>query len=314
MERIPRQKSLFGIESEKGLPIGNLTSQFFANIYLNGLDQFIKHSLKCRFYMRYVDDLVLIGEDRAKCLEWHEAISNFLSRSLNLKLKEKEKIQPVSNGIDFLGYIVRADYMLCRNRVVNNLKGKLLEFKKALISAENGVLRVLYPEKTLTAFHACLNSYLGHFSHADTFKLTQSLFEENPWLGFYFVLTEGKVFRKCCPPRNFSSITRQYRFFTRYLAPYFLFFQVGCFYEFYGYPAIMSIRELKLKRIKQKYGFRVRCGIGEKALDRYVKTAIETNRPVAIVRQTGYISGRVLERKLDTIYYPLNLLGYMENL
>ena len=66
LNQIPRQKSLFGADQDKGLPIGNLTSQFFANVYLNGFDQFIKHTLKCRYYLRYVDDLVLLHQDKAQ--------------------------------------------------------------------------------------------------------------------------------------------------------------------------------------------------------------------------------------------------------
>lgn len=67
---VPRIKSLFGKHNELGLPIGNLTSQFWGNVYLNELDQFIKRKLKCRYYMRYVDDMVLLAEDKQVLEKW----------------------------------------------------------------------------------------------------------------------------------------------------------------------------------------------------------------------------------------------------
>lgn len=67
---VPEYKRLSSAPPGKGLPIGNLTSQFFANVYLNELDQFVKHTLKCRCYVRYVDDFVLLHEDRERLLQW----------------------------------------------------------------------------------------------------------------------------------------------------------------------------------------------------------------------------------------------------
>ena len=70
LARIPSHKTLFGAPPGKGLPIGNLNSQFFANVYLNGLDQFVKHTLKCRHYLRYCDDFVLLSRDAEQLHEW----------------------------------------------------------------------------------------------------------------------------------------------------------------------------------------------------------------------------------------------------
>lgn len=90
---------------KKGLPIGNLSSQFFANLYLNELDQFVKHRLKCGYYLRYCDDFVMLSEKRDKLLEWKAEVERFLAERLKLRLNEKrQSLQPVSNGINFLGY------------------------------------------------------------------------------------------------------------------------------------------------------------------------------------------------------------------
>ncbi|MDP2823441.1 MAG: RNA-directed DNA polymerase [Sulfuritalea sp.] len=99
----------------KGLPIGNLNSQFFANVYLNALDQFVKHELKCPHYLRYCDDFVLLAEGREQLVEWWQRIRSFLRERLRLELNDaRERLRPVGDGVDFLGYIVRADYLLAR--------------------------------------------------------------------------------------------------------------------------------------------------------------------------------------------------------
>jgi len=81
---IPARKSLFGKHNERGLPIGNLTSQFWANVYLNEMDQFVKRTLKCRYYVRYVDDMVLLSEDPDALRRWRDEIERFLESRLRL--------------------------------------------------------------------------------------------------------------------------------------------------------------------------------------------------------------------------------------
>lgn len=156
---IPSNKSLFGKENLCGLPIGNLTSQFFANVYLNELDQFIKHTLKVHYYLRYVDDFMLLGQNKEDLLCWKEKIRDFLYNKLNLQLHpRRQKLQPVSNGINFLGYIIRHNYILVRLRVINNLKAKLKRLKD-------------YPDKLRDS----IASYLGHFKWADSYNLVKKL-------------------------------------------------------------------------------------------------------------------------------------------
>jgi retron-type reverse transcriptase len=81
-ECLPEHKTLFKARLGCGLPIGNLTSQFFANVYLGALDQFVKHQLKARLYLRYCDDLVLLSENREELAEWERRIEAFLSAHL----------------------------------------------------------------------------------------------------------------------------------------------------------------------------------------------------------------------------------------
>ncbi len=159
LKKIAPHKSLFYTGEGKGLPIGNLTSQFFANVYLNQLDQFIKHRLKCRYYLRYCDDFVMLAQEKDTLLKWRDAIEEFLSNRLKLRLNHKrQSLQPVSNGIDFLGYVVRRDYVLVRRRVVNNLKSKIETYQKRLIEKEPPYIRILYDYQLLEKLRATLAS------------------------------------------------------------------------------------------------------------------------------------------------------------
>jgi retron-type reverse transcriptase len=188
LKRIPPHKTLFLAGPGKGLPIGNLNSQFFANVYLNSLDQFIKHSLKCRHYLRYCDDFVLLAEDSARLESWEREIEAFLAEKLKLALNQRQrKIAPVSNGIDFLGYVVRPEYLLARRRVVGNMREKLAHFENLLVERRQGHLRYAYDEHLVQALQSCLASYLGHLKHANAFNLIESIWRRYPYLRQYFI-------------------------------------------------------------------------------------------------------------------------------
>ena len=150
---VPPEKSLFNCPVSKGLPIGNLTSQFFANVYLNALDRFVKHTLKARFYIRYVDDLVLLHEDRETLRRWLGEIREFLKKRLSLELKSDVRLRPVSCGINFLGYIQHPTHRLVRRRVVGAFERKLTEV------TDLGTARPM------------IASYRAHFEKADSWYL-----------------------------------------------------------------------------------------------------------------------------------------------
>jgi retron-type reverse transcriptase len=105
--RVPQHKRLVAQPARLGLPIGNLSSQFFANIYLDALDQFCKHQLKARHYIRYVDDFVLLHESPQQLNAWREQIESFLP-SLGARLNPSKTIlQPVDRGVDFVGHVIK---------------------------------------------------------------------------------------------------------------------------------------------------------------------------------------------------------------
>jgi len=114
--------------SGKRMPIGNLTSQFFANVYLSKLDYFIKHNLKAKFYIRYVDDFVILHNSKEKLLLWRWLINNFL-KSINLEIHaEKSKIIPLNKGISLLGYRVFYHHKLLRKSNIRNIMNKINSF------------------------------------------------------------------------------------------------------------------------------------------------------------------------------------------
>ena len=116
---VPPHKSLFNAPDHCGLPIGNLSSQFFANVYLDALDQFVKHRLRAPHYVRYVDDFVLVHESAAWLVEAHRAIEAFLPERLHAHLNPRKTIlQPVSRGIDFVGHVIKPWRRTVRPRIV----------------------------------------------------------------------------------------------------------------------------------------------------------------------------------------------------
>lgn len=154
LKKVPAHKTLFG-KHGCGMPIGNLTSQFFANLYLNELDQFIKHQLRCRHYIRYMDDMILLSASADELRQWMLDIDRFLNRELNLALHpHKRTILPIGNGVDFLGYVVRPFYTLVRRRVIGNLKWKV---RQGLVDEQ------------------VWSSYRGHFEHAQSRRLEKKL-------------------------------------------------------------------------------------------------------------------------------------------
>lgn len=112
--------------NDKGLPIGNLTSQLFANVYLNELDQFLKRELKIEYFFRYMDDFLILEKDKKKLFVIKNKIEDFLHQSLGLTFNKKvTRIFPIKTGIDFLGYIIFQDYTLLRKKTVLKMFKKL---------------------------------------------------------------------------------------------------------------------------------------------------------------------------------------------
>ena len=173
--KLPPHKSLFGVPNTQGLPIGNLSSQFFGNVYLNELDHFVKHNLKAKYYLRYVDDFLLLSRDKEELKQWRNEIIKFLADNLQLELNHKKEIlQSNDKGINWLGYIVKPHYTLSRRRVVKSLRNKVFLFSKGLTES---YAKKEPPLEVIEDMIAVINSYFGYFKHADTFRLRKHITE-----------------------------------------------------------------------------------------------------------------------------------------
>lgn len=148
-----------------GLPIGNYTSQYFANIYLNELDYYIKYNLKIKYYVRYMDDFIILAKDKTEARYYYNLIEIFLNNKLNLKLNPKSKYFPHTKGCPFLGFIVYKDYVLLNNKTKRKI------YKKVKIWNNLYSKNILDKNKFTLSF----NSYLGHISHCNSMGLKNNI-------------------------------------------------------------------------------------------------------------------------------------------
>ena len=153
----------------KGMPLGNLTSQFFANVYLNELDYFVKHKLKAKYYIRYVDDFIILHNDKKVLEGYLDEINNFIMNNLKLELHPtKSKIVPLSKGITFLGYRIFYHYKLLRK---HNFRKFKKDFNKNLELCKNGIL-------DYENFNSSLSGWFGYSMWANTYKLRRNIINE----------------------------------------------------------------------------------------------------------------------------------------
>ncbi|MFB6099644.1 MAG: RNA-directed DNA polymerase [Candidatus Nanohalobium sp.] len=146
----------------KGLPIGTLYSQLFANIYLNGFDHFVKQKLRADYYVRYMDDFVIFSGSKKRLHGLEESMRGFLNDNLELKLPEtKTCIEPVKKGLTFLGYRLFPSHREVRSRNKKKFRRKLSNFKQRPVDFRD-VLE-------------SIESWKGHSSHADAGNLGREL-------------------------------------------------------------------------------------------------------------------------------------------
>ncbi len=169
-KRVPRHKSLLNTPPDVGLPIGNLTSQFFANVYLDELDQFVKHRLRAKYYYRYVDDWVILDKSPIFLNEHFTAIQNFLLEKLKLELHPfKKRIAPIHQGIDFIGFIHKPFRRQIRARTAGKMVSLIHQWKKN----PHGLC-----EAPLKRLRDSVNSYFGISRWASSYRLRKHISEQ----------------------------------------------------------------------------------------------------------------------------------------
>ena len=183
---LPKSKSLFFTKKGKGLPIGNLTSQLFGNVYLNDFDHFVKNNLKCKYYGRYVDDMVFVHQDKNYLQSLIPQIKDFLEEKLDLEIHpNKIYLQHFNNGVSFLGVIIKPYRRYVGLRIKKSFFNKIIKWNKIIIS-QNGELS----EIQLKKFLAIINSYLGFFYKCSSYNLCVNCFYKNlsPYFAKYICI------------------------------------------------------------------------------------------------------------------------------
>lgn len=196
---LPKHKSLFHQPKDKGLPIGSLTSQYFANLYLNELDQFVKHKLRAKYYLRYVDDFIILHDCPRQLNQWKEDINQFLKEKLRLSLHPKKiQLQRTCHGIDFLGYVTYRDHTKVRSRTVRSFKRRLYFFNHLIdpisypirdVPGENRLGKayikghikapIELKPSVLSIMLGSINTYYGVLNLAESKNLRKDIFENN---------------------------------------------------------------------------------------------------------------------------------------
>lgn len=192
LERIIRSAVPFGLPAGKspgeaeriygvGMPIGNLTSQMFANLYLNEIDQYIKRELRVHCYVRYMDDMVIVDGDKKRLHEYRRKIESFLNERLKLDLNSKTVIRPLTLGIDFCGYKIWDSHIILRKPTALKMRRRLRKLQKDYASGAAS-----WPDVKTT-----LASYNGMLKHCNSYRLTRKIFggySEEGWQEGWFIL------------------------------------------------------------------------------------------------------------------------------
>ncbi len=215
LAKVPPHKSLLHAPPDTGMPIGSATSQSFANFYLSGLDHFVKHSLRVKGYIRYMDDLLLLGPDAATLTAWRDAIAAYLHDELRLSLHPgKTHLVPARQGIAYLGYRVYPHHAHIGSRNIKALKARLDFFKhlfwpeafpfcqKPVRGTWQGLMEageIVPPQApdwlTLKRMESTINSYFGLMGHAESYGLRKMLYHKHfgPLRSFFVPADAGYI-------------------------------------------------------------------------------------------------------------------------
>lgn len=159
-------------EEEIGIPIGNYTSQFFANIYLNELDQYVKHTLRIKYYVRYMDDFVFLLDSKETCKKVKKQVEDFIGERLELELNAKSRYYPCNQGVNFCGFRIWPTHRLLRTSSKKKIKRKVRMWNRYW---ENGNIdfRIVMPS---------LQSWVGHCIHCNSYNIQKKVMHKAKFL------------------------------------------------------------------------------------------------------------------------------------
>lgn len=159
-------------EGEKGIPLGNVTSQDFANIYLNEVDQYAKRYLGLKYYVRYMDDIIVVLKSKEEAQKAKQDIEKFLNEKLDLEINDKTKIFPVSQGVNAYGFKIFTTHRLVRDSSKAAMKRRIKAMDRKVTE---GTLDKEYVKQ-------CVNSWLGHSRHSNSYNLCKKIFNKYKYI------------------------------------------------------------------------------------------------------------------------------------
>jgi RNA-directed DNA polymerase len=184
---LPGNKSLFKTPDDCGMPIGNLTSQVFANIYMNDFDHYVKEKLKCRYYGRYVDDFFIVHRDKEYLKSLIPKLRDYLQQQSGLVLHPKKiYLQPVTNGVSYLGAIVKPYRTYMGKRAKGNSFSAVQAYKKEDLSVYENARHLVMT----------MNSYFGYSVHHKSYAIRQKILDNMPMAWMQYPFTMNNISRK----------------------------------------------------------------------------------------------------------------------
>lgn len=182
-----------GGRTKEGMPLGNLTSQFFANIYLNELDQFVKHRLNAKYYIRYVDDFVILDHNKQILERYKEEINYFLKNQLKIELHpDKSKIFLLGESLNFLGFRVFYHHKLLKKSNLRKMRQKYEQLKKDYEDKKADYDRI----------YGFMEGWSAHSKHANTYKLRKKILDS---FSYDFIgEMSTKELNRCLKSQNFK--------------------------------------------------------------------------------------------------------------
>jgi len=192
---LPKTKSLFFSGKDKGLPIGNLTSQLFGNVYLNDFDHFVEYELGCKYYGRYVDDIVIVHRDKEYLKSIVPLVRDYLKNNLFLELHPKKiYLQHFSKGVRFTGALIKPYRIYIADHTKGNFYKKT-EYWNDFLTKSRGI-----SEENLGMLLSSENSYLGIIKQYDTYRLRKKIMTQklsSDFLNYaYFSEDYGIILRR----------------------------------------------------------------------------------------------------------------------
>lgn len=316
---VEARKSLFGRNGETGLPIGNLTSQFWANCYLDELDQFAKRTLGVRWYVRYVDDMVFLSHDANELLGWRSRVQQFAAERLRLTLRrDGDEPFSVGRGVDFVGWNTWASHRQPRGRTLHSLERRVGAAADAVCrrDEERGCERIDLTARCATppgsvrrdvavvdGLWSTLASYAGHLRWGGSYGAWARIWARHPWLGDVYC-RDGWSVRYRWPAKTGSQrrLWEQYHALASAAAPgTLLLCPVGAFVEFRGAfvdvaAGVFGLRRVQLERGPWAFG----AGFPTRDLRGRVVVALGQGWTVALA-QEGAWRGRRASRSRQVV-------------